>query len=528
MFDVLIVGGQVVDGTGSPARRADVGIEGDRIAAIGQLSGAAARRTIDATGKAVSPGFTDTHVHSDGVLLGEPQHPSALYQGVTTEILGQDGLSYAPLSPTNLRMYRWYLSGLDGDSQVAWDWSSVADFRARFDRTVAINTAYCVPHGAIRLETVGMRDAPLAGDALERAQRLVAQAMEEGAVGLSTGLSYYPCSYGSMQELIELCRALVPFDGAFVIHQRTAYRERGHPAGMLAEALEIGRQSGARVHLSHFRTSAATAGQVEKLVAPIDAAKREGVQVTMELYPYPVGSGYLLYYVPGWAHEGGPEEMLKRLADPAARRRLADEMRTERHPNWETDVFTYLPSEKNQWLEGMAFADAARALGTSIEEMVCRVLLEERLVVGYRGGPPLSVRVWDRVNRDAMELLSRPDYMVGSDGIFVGSMPHPRAYGAFARFLGRFRRKYGTLSLEAMVNRLAAVPADTFHLKGRGYLKPGYFADVVVFDPDTLVDTATFEDPRSYAQGVSHVLVNGALALDEGRCTGILAGRAIP
>ena len=528
MFDVVITGGQVVDGTGAPARRADVGIEGDKISAIGDLSSASARRAIDATGKVVSPGFIDTHVHSDGVLLGEPQHACGLMQGVTTEILGQDGLSYAPLSPNNLVAYRWYLKGLNGDSDVPWDWSSVAEFRARFSGTVAINTAYLIPHGAIRLETVGWRDVPLSPDEIKKAQLLIAQSMEEGAVGFSTGLSYYPCTWSTMQEITEFCKALVPYDGVYVTHLRSAYPERGHPKGGIHEALEISRMSGARLHYSHFRTGPHNAGKVEELMAPIDAAVKEGQPITLELYPYPAGSGYVIYCLPGWANEGGPNEMLARLADPATRKRLVEEMTEQNQGTWDDYCLTYLPSEKNQHLEGMSFADAARLRGASIAETLCQLLLEENLVVGFRTSPPVSVRVWDQVNRDGMELLARPYYMVGSDAIHVGSMPHPRAYGCFARFLGRFRRKYGGLSLEAMINRMAAVPADTFRLKGRGYLKPGYFADVVVFDPNTLIDTATFEDPRSLAQGVSQVLVNGTLAVDEGKVTGEMAGRAIP
>jgi len=528
LFDVLITGGEVVDGTGAASRKADVAIEGDRIAAIGNLAGASARRTIDATGKAVSPGFIDTHVHSDGVLLGDPQHACGLRQGVTTEILGQDGLSYAPLSSENLKAYRWYLKGLNGDSDVPWDWSSVAEFRARFNETVAINTAYLIPHGAIRLETVGWRDVPLSPDEIKKAQRLIAQGMEEGAVGFSTGLSYYPCTWSTMEEITEFCKALVPYDGVYVTHLRSAYPERGHPQGGVYEALEIGRRSGARLHYSHFRTGPHNAGAVERLMAPIDEAIKAGQPVTLELYPYPAGSGYVIYCLPGWVNEGGPAEIMGRLSDPATRQRIVAEMTEANEPGWADNCLTYLPSAKNQRLEGMSFGDAARLMGTSIAEMLCQVLLDEELVVGFRGSPPMSVRIWDQVNRDGMELLSLPYYMVGSDAIHVGSMPHPRAYGCFARFLGRFRRKYGTISLEAMVRRMSALPADTFRLKNRGYLKEGYFADVVVFDPDTLIDTATFEDPRSLAQGVSHVLVNGKLAVDGGRCTGTMAGRAIP
>ncbi len=529
-FDVVIKNGTVVDGTGRPGRRADVGIVGDRVAAVGDLSGpdVSAATVIDATGKVVCPGFIDTHVHSDLMLLAEPAHEAALRQGVTTEILGQDGLSYAPLSAENLQAYRRYLAGLNGNPDLACTWSTVAEFRACFDRTVAVNTAYLVPHGAIRLEAVGFRDVPLVGEALERARRLLAQGLEEGAVGFSTGLSYYPCSWADTDELVELCRVAARYDRPYVTHLRTVFRAgRFDP---VEEALEIGRRSGVKVHFSHFRTGPLTAGQVEQITAPIDRAKAAGVDCTLETYPYPTGSSQGVMFLPPWAHDGGPDALLARLRDPEARRRLVKEIdytylgSARGTRGWDEIVFSHLP--KNADLVGLTFAEAATRRGKEVPELLCDLLLEEEFRVGFWGLPP-EPDLWEQIDRDIMTLLARPDYMVGSDGIWVGQRPHPRAYGCFARILGPLRRKY-RVPLELLINRMTAVPAARFGLRDRGVLAPGKFADLVVFDPETISDTSTYENPRSFAVGVGWVLVNGRVALADGQPTGILAGRPVP
>ena len=277
MFDVVIIGGTVVDGAGGPGYRADVGISGDTVDAIGDLSKAETRRVIDATGMVVSPGFIDTHAHSDGALLVDPQHANGLRQGITTEILGQDGLSYAPLSAANYPVYRRYLAGLLGEPPAGLDMSSVAAFRSHYDSRVAINTAYCVAHGAVRLEALGFRDAPLTGDALEHARRLIAEGMEQGAVGFATGMSYFPNSWSDTEEMVELCKATQAAGGVYVTHLRNVNVDRAYGGGGVPEALEIGRRSGVKVHFSHYRTQADNAGQVSERMELIDKAKAEGV-----------------------------------------------------------------------------------------------------------------------------------------------------------------------------------------------------------------------------------------------------------
>ena len=326
MFDVVILGGSVVDGTGAPAYRADVGIKGETIAEIGDLSQAQARRVINAAGLTVSPGFIDTHAHSDGILLIDPQHADGLRQGITTEILGQDGLSYAPLSPENYRMNRRYLAGILGEPPEDLDMSSVAAFRSHYHKKTAINTAYCIPHGAIRLETVGFYDKPLVGDALEKGKQLIREGMEQGAVGLATGMSYFPNAWSDTDELVELCKVVAEYGGVYVTHLRDVNTERGFGGGDVPEALEIGRRSGVKVHFSHYRTHPESAGKVAERVELIDKAKAEGVDCTLELYPYPTGSSYPIRYLPSEVNNGGPEALMERLRDPEERQRMLEYM----------------------------------------------------------------------------------------------------------------------------------------------------------------------------------------------------------
>jgi N-acyl-D-amino-acid deacylase len=526
MFDLLILGGQVVDGTGAPGYRADVGIEGERIAALGDLATAETRRVIDATGLTVTPGFIDTHAHSDGALLVDPQHANGLRQGITTEILGQDGLSYAPLSAENYRVYRRYLAGLLGWPPEDLDMSSVAAFRSHYHKKVAINTAYCVAHGAVRLEAAGFRDVPLTGKLLDKAKSLVRESMDQGACAFATGMAYFPNSWSDTDELVELCKVAQQADGVYVTHLRTVNNDRAFGNGGVPEALEIGRRSGIPVHFSHYRTDASNAGQVAERVELIDKAKAEGVDCTLELYPYPTGSSYPVSFLPSYAHEGGPDATMELLRDPSERRKLVDFLDNDYPRPLDDAVFTYLPNDSD--LEGMSLPDVADGRGVSMGEALCDLLLNNDLCVGYRGAPPSSVAVWRQISRDCLELLSRPDYMVGSDSIPLGSLPHPRAYGTFPRLLGRLRRQFGVLSLEQMVQRMTDNAARRFGLTKRGRIEQGYFADVVVFDSERIIDNATYDDPHQFPTGIPYVVVNGQVAVDQERCTGVMAGQAVP
>lgn len=522
-FDVIIRGGTVVDGTGTPGRQADLGIKGARIVAVAPglveegRETAADVRVVDATGLVVCPGFIDTHTHSDLALLADPAHERAVRQGITTEITGQDGLSYAPLSPTNVTMYRRYLAGLNGNPSLPRAWSTAAEYLALFDGATSVNVAWQAPHGALRLETVGMVDRPLSGEALARAKDMLADAFEQGAVAFSTGLSYFPCSWADTEELVELCRVAAEYDRPFVIHLRTVFREpqRDYHLAAVEEALEIARRSGCKVHFSHFRTGPATAGQVDQLLAPILRAVEAGVDATMETYPYEYGSGFGLYYLPPWVHEGGPDEMMRRLADGAERARIRADMERMAFPPHPEETYTHLPVARYRVLEGLTFAEAGRQLGLHWLDAFLLLLLECNLEVGMKGVQAPTGDVAEQLERDFLQLIESPSYMVGSDSIPVGGKPHPRAYGAFPRFFA-LARKHGGPALETLIERMTRNAARRFGLKDRGVLAPGFAADVVVFDAKKMRDLATYEEPRQLAVGVQHVLVNGRFVLQEG------------
>ena len=525
-FDLILTGGQLLDGTGTPAVGADLGIVGEKIEAIGDLSRAQARRIIPLQGLTVAPGFIDTHTHSEGALLHDPQHACGLRQGITTEIVGLDGMSWAPLSRPNFQLYARYLGGILGDPPPELDMGSITAFRAHYHRKAAVNLACLVPHGALRLELLGFRDLPLRGETLRAAKRMVRQGVEQGAVGFSTGAAYHPGYWADTRELVELCRAVRQAGGVYVNEPRVGRPGRAFGGGGILEGLEIARQSGAPVHFAHLRTTEQTAGRLVELTAPIDRAKDQGVDCTMDIYPYPSGSSIAVSFLPGEMQEGGPDAILERLADPERRRALRGHLENHLFAPLEPVTFSYLP--RNSHLEGKSLAEASRLRGSSPAQTLCDLLLEEELKVGYLNAPPSSPALWQAIDKDCLQLLARPDAMACSDITPLGSAPHPRCYGAFPRFLGRLRRRYRTLSLETMVQRMTDGPARRFGLAGRGRLQPGYFADLVAFDPGTVTDTATYEDPRQFPVGIPWVVVNGRVAVEEGRCTGVLAGQAVP
>jgi len=525
-FDLIIENGLVVDGSGGPGVHTSVGINGTKITAIGDLSDAETAKRIDASGHIVSPGFIDTHAHADGALLIDGQHAEGIRQGITTEIVGPDGLTYAPLPREKYLMYRQYLSGLLGLPPEDLDMSSISSALGNYNNKTAPNVAMFLGHGPIRVGAVGMEDVPLRGGVLKQAIQTMEESFEQGACGFATGLSYYPNSFSDSEELVELCKIAAKHDKAFSIHTRNHNVDRAYHGGGVEEALEIGRRSGVRVHLEHYRTSADNAGHVDDIMEPIERAKADGVEVTLELYPYPVGSGHPLAHFPSWFHEGGTEAALRRLADPETKSMLVRELELRDSETLHNYSWTWIASEKNRHYEGMSFGDVATERGISIEQMICEVMLEEKFSCGLRGVPPQSARLWRAVEEDVMSLLDRPDYMVGSDAIPVGGLQHPRAWGTFPRIMGRLRRRHG-YPIEQLVQRLAANPAHTFGLAERGEIKEGYKADICIFDPDMINDLSSFEDPMMHPIGIPHVIVNGQLVVEDSECTGVMSGEGI-
>lgn len=525
--DILIRNATIVDGTGAGRFQGDILIQDDRIAAVGDARGARAATTIDAHGLVAAPGFIDTHTHTDMTLLDDPVHDSFLQQGVTTVIMGQDGLSYAPLSHENQLMFRRYLKGLNGDAAKEVTWESVAQFRALFDGTVSMNTAYPIPHAALRLQTVGFDDVPLTGDHLKRAQRLMERGFEEGAAGFSTGLSYFPNTYGDTDELVALCQVAAAADRPYITHLRSVFEDR--PADWiqagLEEGMEIGRRSGVAVHVSHFGPKPWRYPTVQALLAPVDRAQAQGVSVTLEVYPYPAGNSFLLIHLPPWAHVGGPDAILELIRSGRQRDRLVEEIEGNTIPPFGSQV-AYIGGAANQHLLGRRLDDIADERGVSVGEAVLQLLDEADLAVGGREAVPQVPDVWERYRAQLMQLLARGDYMIGSDGIPAADFPHPRTFGAFPRVV-RFARETGALSLEQVVHLMTQLPATTFRLADRGVIRQGAFADLVLFGPDELTDHATYEHPARLSTGVQHLIVNGRSVISGGRLTGRLPGRAV-
>jgi N-acyl-D-amino-acid deacylase len=516
MFDLLITGGRIVDGSGCPWFHGDVGVRGDRIAALGRLSHAEAALRIDAGGCVVAPGFIDAHVHGDLMLLADPHHEPAIRQGVTTYILGQDGVAMAPASPTTLAYMRRYTAGFSGNPELTERWSSVADFLACFDNRCALNVAYLIPNGNVRMEVMGLADRPSLPAEREAMGRLIRAGMEQGAVGLSSGLDYIPSRYADTDELISLCKHLAPYDGVYVTHMR-----RYDPDGVLGsmdEVFRIGREAGVPVHISHFNSRA------ELVLPKIDAGRADGIDVTYDLYCYLAGSTILgMVALPPEIQEGGVSTTLARLRDPAIRRQLRDWFARPRVP-LETIRLAHVAAGVGaswQRFEGWTLEAAAREASMDVGEFVCELLIAAEMVVGC------IVPHVNRGQKDVEELMRHPAMMAGSDGIFVVGFPHPRGYGCFARYLGHHARDARTWTLEEAVQHLAAHAARRFGLKDRGLIREGMAADIVVFDPATIADRSTYEDGRQLAVGMHHVVVNGQLVLHAAKRTGALPGRAL-
>jgi N-acyl-D-amino-acid deacylase len=510
-FDLLIRNGRVIDGTGLPWVRADVGVTGGRIAAVGQLAAAQARQVIDADGLAVCPGFVDAHVHGDLPLLVDPYHEPAVRQGVTTYVVGQDGVAFAPAGPATMRYMRRYTAGFNGNLPTpGTDWRTVAEYLALFDRRCAINVCTLVPNGNVRMEVMGLDSRPPTPDELVRMRRLVREGMEQGAVGLSSGLDYVPSLYADVAELTALCEEIAPFGGVYVTHMR-GYTPQKAPAA-LEEVFAIGRGAGCGVHVSHFNC---LAGQALPLV---DAARAAGVDVTYDLYCYLYGSTIVgMLTLPPEVYDGGIDATVERLKDPAVRKDLEAAFANPRFPI-ETIRLASLPHPDWQRYEGMLLPEASAVAGRPLVEFTCDMLVATELAAGC------VIRHYaQRQESDVAALMKHPAMMAGSDGIYVGGRPHPRGTGCFARYLGEYVRN-GTWTLETAVRHLSYHAARRFGLSDRGLIRDGMAADVVVFDPARVADRSTFEDGKHPAVGVEHVAVNGELVLHHGERTAALPG----
>jgi N-acyl-D-amino-acid deacylase len=551
-IDIAIIDSLVFDGSGKEPFLSNIGISGEKIVAINKDPTMArrAKRIIDAHGLSVAPGFIDTHGHSEFTLVADPRAEGKLLQGITTEINGNCGLSAAPLAGETLKQREEDLRELG----IPHRWSNFKEYFKILNEGMAINFATLVGHGNVRACAMGYENRKAHTIELDRMKRLLRKALTDGALGLSTGLAYPPGIYSDTEELIDLCTVLArskhvrsvlsPQDTMFTPVKNKIQDKKICPGPIFTahirnegdaltesveEIIRIGKETGIRVHISHIKTSGRQNwSKIDKLLPKIEKAQGEGVCITCDRYPYIASSTDLDILLPSWVYAGGAREELKRLLHAETRERIRKEILVY-YPErefWQQVRIATVSSEKNKWIEGESIASVAHRKNAHPVNLFLNLLIEEKLRVSA---------IFSMMSEDnLMRFLSRPYVMIGSDsaarsidGLTSRGKPHPRGFGSFPRFLGRYARDQGLMDFSAAIHKVTMLPAQTFMIARRGIIKRGAYADIVVFDRKTIIDRATFDEPFLKPEGIHYVLVNGSPALWEGKITGNFAGRIL-
>lgn len=528
-YDVIIRNGTVYDGSGGPSRRADLALSGDRIARVGDLGDASAPVLVDARGLAVAPGFINMLSWSTESLLVDGRSLGEIKQGVTTQIFGE-GDSMGPLTP-EMKQRRLEMQG---DVKFDITWTTLAEYLQELERRgVSQNVASFIGATTLREHVVGLEDRKATPDEIARMQALVKQEMEAGALGIGSSLIYAPAFYASTEELIALCQAAAPYGGKYISHLRS---EGNRLTEAVEELIRIAREANVPAEIYHLKAAGqANWPKMDRVIAMVEAARKDGLRITADMYTYPAGATGLDAAMPPWALDGGYPALFKRLKDPATRKRLAEAIRTP-SSEWENlylaagspdrVVLVDFKQEALKKYTGKTLAEVARLRGEDPVDTIMNLVLEDQTRVGtvYFMMSEDNIRrqialPWVSFGSDAASMAPEPP--------FTRSSTHPRAYGNFARVLGKYTREERILTLEEAVRKLAGLPATNLGLADRGFLREGQFADVVIFDPAAIADLATFEQPHQLAVGMRHVFVNGVHVLRDGEHTGAKPGRAL-
>lgn len=528
-FDMVIANGHVIDGSGSPWYSADIGIREGRIAAIGNLSAIPRKKTIDAHGKVVAPGFIDMLGQSETTVLVEPRLPSKIYQGITTEITGEGG-SAAPLNDTIIQndgpAYEHY--------KINSDWRTFRQFFARLEKQgIGINMASYVGATQVRRVVLGDADVQPTPDQLNQMKALVREAMRDGAVGVSTSLEYAPAPYAKTEELIALAAEAAPFGGIYATHMRS---ESDSVLESIDEAARIGREAHIPVEIWHFKVAGkANWGRMPELIARVNKARAEGVDIEADTYAYTAWFNSMSAFVPAWAHDGGDAKLIERLKDPATRARIRKDLETPA-TNWDNEwqeirgpedvMIGVVQNPALKQFQGKRLSEIAKVWNKDPMDTLFDLLIQDKAYT--------YCAVFGMSEPDVALALQQPWISVDNDssgtspeGILGEEHPHPRAYGTFPRILRKYVREEKKLTLEEAIRKFSALPAQRMRLADRGVLKQGMWADVVVFDPETIRDLATFDNPNQLSQGMEYVLVNGVPVVEEGKMTGKLPGKVL-
>lgn len=518
MLDIVIKNGKIVDGSGNPWFYGDVGVKEGKIVSVGYVD-QEALKVIDAKRQVVSPGFIDGHCHSDLMILNHPHSEIKLQQGVTTEVVGNCGLAPAPISKKYADQLLNYIQPVLGDTRAEWSWNTVEQYvNAVIQARPSENIATYVAHGALRIAVMGFAKKAATAKDIERMKVLLEEGLRAGAIGLSIGLLYAPGSYSTTEEIAELCSVLPKYNGLFSTHIRG---EGNNLIPSLKEVIWIAQKSGVPLHVSHLKAAGRRNwGKVLEALELISDARAQGMDITCDVYPYSAGSTMLTTILPPWTLEGGIQQTLERFKDESIRKKIKEELSHEQDgwdnlvcsTGWDSVYISSVQSAENRLLEGKHIAEVSDIRGQHPVDCMMDLLLEEKGKV--------SIVYFHMSDDDVKQVISWDKSLIISDSLHCETgKPHPRLYGSFPRVFAKYVREDRVLSLEEAVRKLTSFPAQRFKLGKRGLLVPGYAADFVVFNPDTITDLATYQEPKQYPKGISQVCVNGKITMENGKHT---------